>query len=169
MEVDRDKMTNIQDMEQVRAKNMELLKQWSIAFLERIMHPEMITKMPSQLRVIAKFIAEFGASLNLDVPLLVGGYLVLRYNFFRAYIFSYFNPAIATPEVYNIISSKQKTALGQRNLILITKVIQNVANNVMFGSKEEYMAPMNEIIGDIIPRFREHMLTIVKDGKLTLQ
>jgi len=34
----------------------------------------------------------------------------------------------------------------RRSLILVTKVLQNLSNNVLFGGKEEYMVPFNDII-----------------------
>ena len=35
---------------------------------------------------------------------------------------------------------------NRRGLVLVSKVIQNLSNNVMFGKKELFMEPMNEFI-----------------------
>ena len=42
----------------------------------------------------------------------------------------------------------------RRALILISKVVQNVANEVEFGDKEAYMMPMNAFIKENIPRMK---------------
>eukprot|EP00002_Diphylleia_rotans_P039253 TRINITY_DN9069_c0_g1_i2.p1 TRINITY_DN9069_c0_g1~~TRINITY_DN9069_c0_g1_i2.p1 ORF type:complete len:359 (+),score=41.90 TRINITY_DN9069_c0_g1_i2:117-1193(+) len=54
-------------------------------------------------------------------------------------------PALMTPESYGIISSPAPTNI-RRALLLITKVLQNLGNRILFGEKEEYMLPMNQVI-----------------------
>lgn len=34
----------------------------------------------------------------------------------------------------------------RRGLLLIAKIIQNLANNVLFGAKEPYMFPLNDFL-----------------------
>jgi hypothetical protein len=34
----------------------------------------------------------------------------------------------------------------RRGLLLIAKVVQNLANNVLFGAKEPYMFPLNDFL-----------------------
>ena len=70
--------------------------------------------MPEEVRFIGNYIAKEADSLSLNSTVLVGGFIFLRF----------FNPAIATPEVYNLIDPKIKTKKGQRNLILLTKILQ---------------------------------------------
>lgn len=45
----------------------------------------------------------------------------------------------------------------RRALILISKVVQNVANEVEFGDKEAYMMPMNGFIKEYIPRMKHFL------------
>lgn len=54
-------------------------------------------------------------------------------------------PAIINPKMFNIIS-ESPTAISARNLLLVAKSIQNLANLVEFGAKEEYMACVNPFI-----------------------
>jgi hypothetical protein len=52
-------------------------------------------------------------------------------------------PAIVSPETVNIETPRDRTL--KRSLILITKVIQNLANNILFG-KEQHMVVLNEFL-----------------------
>jgi Rho GTPase-activating protein 1 len=59
----------------------------------------------------------------------------------------FFNPSIVFPETRNLLPPNVKvTPTSRRNLILISKVIQNLSNSIEFGIKEEYMGPMNDYI-----------------------
>jgi len=44
------------------------------------------------------------------------------------------------------------SATARRNLILVSKVLQNVANGITFGSKERYMVSTNSLIQRSLPR-----------------
>jgi len=57
----------------------------------------------------------------------------------------FFCPAVSSPEAYGIVE-EPPSASARRLLILITKVLQNLSNDVEFGSKEPYMTKMNDFI-----------------------
>jgi len=65
----------------------------------------------------------------------IGGFIFLRF----------FCPAVSSPEAYGIVE-EPPSASARRLLILITKVLQNLSNDVEFGSKEPYMTKMNDFI-----------------------
>lgn len=62
----------------------------------------------------------------------VGAFILLRF----------FCPAIVAPDVEGLVSSPLSKEM-RRGLLLIAKVVQNLANNVLFGAKEPYMFPLN--------------------------
>jgi len=70
-----------------------------------------------------------------NVNTTIGGFIFLRF----------FCPAISSPEAYGIVD-EPPAANARRLLILITKVLQNLSNDVEFGSKEPYMTKMNDFI-----------------------
>lgn len=55
------------------------------------------------------------------------------------------------PEVEGLVSSAPSKEM-RRGLLLIAKVIQNLANNVLFGAKEPYMFPLNDFLTQNIYR-----------------
>lgn len=63
-------------------------------------------------------------------------------------------PAITAPHVYGLLSDPPNSAT-QRQLILIAKVIQSIANMQAQGQKETYMAEMTGYINHSIPRIRK--------------
>ena len=66
----------------------------------------------------------------------VGGFFMLRYV----------NPAIATPNASMLVDGKLSPA-QRRNMTILAKVLQNLANNVAFGGvKEEYMTCLNFVL-----------------------
>jgi neurofibromin 1 len=71
----------------------------------------------------------------------VGAFIFLRF----------FCPAIVAPDAEGLISSAPSKEM-RRGLLLIAKVVQNLANNVLFGAKEPYMFPLNDFLTDNIYR-----------------
>ena len=83
-----------------------------------------------------------------NVNTTIGGFIFLRF----------FCPAVSSPEAYGIVEgmhgftrtyqplTEPPSASARRLLILITKVLQNLSNDVEFGSKEPYMTKMNDFI-----------------------
>ncbi|KAG9257667.1 uncharacterized protein F5Z01DRAFT_646667 [Emericellopsis atlantica] len=69
-----------------------------------------------------------------------------KYTAIGAFIFlRFFCPAIVAPDVEGL-ATKAPTKEMRRGLLLIAKVIQNLANNVLFGVKEPYMFPLNDFL-----------------------
>lgn len=59
--------------------------------------------------------------------------------------------------LFFVCTETPKTAVT-RTLILITKTIQNVANRVKYGTKEQYMTPMNSFVTSNIKRVEEFLV-----------
>lgn len=55
---------------------------------------------------------------------------------------------------------KDVTSQTRRNLLLISKVLQNASNQVEFGEKEDYMAPLNKFVLEQAPKFQEFLLSL---------
>jgi hypothetical protein len=60
-------------------------------------------------------------------------------------------PAITAPHVYGLLKNPPNT-VTQRQLVLISKVIQSIANMQPPGKKEEYMNALTDFINQAIPR-----------------
>ena len=71
----------------------------------------------------------------------VGGFIFLRY----------LSPIIASPDSAGIVPLITKKEV-RRGLILVSKVVQNLANNMLFGNKELFMVELNDIMGDYLPK-----------------
>ncbi|KAI9331843.1 hypothetical protein BDR26DRAFT_824234, partial [Obelidium mucronatum] len=96
-------------------------------------HPE---KFPQELRVVCGKLAEIvGQRFPENKTTAVGAFMFLRF----------INPIIVAPWTLNVISPIQDRRL-LRGLVLATKVIQNLANNVRFSQKEPFMADLNDLL-----------------------
>jgi len=65
----------------------------------------------------------------------VGAFFFLRF----------FCPALIDPQNFGIVEEPPSPE-ARRQLLLITKILQNIANGVRFGKKEPFMEPMNDFI-----------------------
>jgi hypothetical protein len=83
-----------------------------------------------------------------------GGFIILRF----------FNPALTTPEAFDLLHpGTAPSPVVRRNLILVTKIIQNLSNNVQFGQKEQFMADMNPFLKKNAQKMRRYLETLPKD------
>ncbi|OAA76331.1 Ras GTPase activator [Akanthomyces lecanii RCEF 1005] len=83
-----------------------------------------------------------------------------KYTAVGAFIFlRFFCPAIVAPEAEGLVDAPPPKEL-RRGLLLIAKVIQNLANNVLFGTKEPYMFPLNRFLVENISVVTSFLRTI---------
>lgn len=84
----------------------------------------------------------------------VTGFIFLRF----------FCPYILTPEQVGLTVGLSEAQAQDKNfrraLILISKVIQNVANGVKFGSKEAFLEGLNDVIDQYAPAVNQFMTAI---------
>jgi GTPase-activator protein for Ras-like GTPase len=86
--------------------------------------------------------------------LVVGGFLFLRF----------FCPAIVSPHKYGLVDGAPG-ANATRALILVSKLLQNIANGVEFdGSKEAYLKALNRIVTRNIGAVRTFFDHLADDG-----
>jgi Rho GTPase-activating protein 1 len=140
LEVDPQKIKFTEDenlKQQAVNDHVENLKEYTNIFLQALTSKQTIDNFPFEARFVARMIAALAENYSWDVVPLVGSFVILRF----------FNPSIVFPETREILPANIKIPpIHRRNLVLISKVIQNLANSMEFGVKEEYMAPMNDYI-----------------------
>eukprot|EP01117_Protostelium_nocturnum_P010171 TRINITY_DN3636_c0_g1_i1.p1 TRINITY_DN3636_c0_g1~~TRINITY_DN3636_c0_g1_i1.p1 ORF type:complete len:1020 (-),score=389.37 TRINITY_DN3636_c0_g1_i1:53-3112(-) len=120
-------------------RHVELFLDKMKEIANHITDPKTIDAMPPEIRIISCYIAEISREFvpQNNVGALVGGFLLLRY----------FNPALYSPEAYGLLpEGKSLRPVGRRNLVLISKVLQNLSNGLEFGKKEQYMMVANPFI-----------------------
>lgn len=92
---------------------------------------------PACFRAVCNFILE---SVKTRFPeskyTAVGSFIFLRF----------FCPVIVSPESAGLVKPGLIDKESRRGLLIIAKVIQNIANNVLFGSKEVYMVVLNDFV-----------------------
>ncbi|KAM0278007.1 hypothetical protein ACHAO9_012333, partial [Fusarium lateritium] len=124
----------------------------------RVNTTEELQKNALQLRIVAKvFVDDICASSSSIPPAfrricyIISNAVMPRfpdakYTAVGAFIFlRFFCPAIVAPEVEGLVATAPSKEM-RRGLLLIAKVIQNLANNVLFGAKEPYMFPLNDFL-----------------------
>jgi neurofibromin 1 len=127
-----------------------------------VQSPEDIQKNALQLRVVTKvFIddirfsaanipASFKKICSIISEAVLERFPEAKYTAVGAFIFlRFFCPAIVAPEVEGLVNTPPSKEM-RRGLLLIAKVVQNLANNVLFGAKEPYMFPLNEFLTENI-------------------
>jgi hypothetical protein len=149
IEIDPSKMANKDDA--ARQQSIDNLKQVAARFLEAILAS--IDVCPVPFRVMANHLqAEVVKRFPDSKYQSVAGFIFLRF----------FCPAILAPEANGLyggsLSEKER-----RLLILVSKVLQNLANGVDFGNKEPYMQDFNSFIHENVPhvhKFFDKLVTV---------
>eukprot|EP01126_Amoeba_proteus_P063481 TRINITY_DN8751_c0_g2_i4.p1 TRINITY_DN8751_c0_g2~~TRINITY_DN8751_c0_g2_i4.p1 ORF type:complete len:511 (-),score=104.84 TRINITY_DN8751_c0_g2_i4:606-2138(-) len=132
LEVNPDKLSCPSDSD----KNIKILVDYSQRVFDLIL--DNVNKFPSAIRKIVALIAtcvrekfpEYGRQS-------VAGYVFLRY----------LCPAFSvSPHLNGLLDPKLATPDTLRTLLLIGKIIQALANGILFGEKEMYMIPANSFL-----------------------
>ncbi|KAI0182148.1 GTPase [Hypoxylon sp. FL1284] len=130
----------------------------------RISSQDELQKNALQLRIVAKVFIDDICASSASIPSsfrkicsIISASVMTRfqeakYTAVGAFIFlRFFCPAIVAPEAENLVEVAPSKEM-RRGLLLIAKVIQNLANNVLFGAKEPYMYPLNDFLTQNIYR-----------------
>jgi len=80
----------------------------------------------------------------------VGGMLFLRF----------ITPALTAPQYYGLLQSPPNT-VAQRQLVLIGKVLQNLANMTTLGAKEQVMNNFEDFMQRNIPKMRQLYMALL--------
>lgn len=130
----------------------------------RVTSQEELQKNALQLRIVAKVFIDDICASSASIPspfrkicsiistAVMPRFPEAKYTAVGAFIFlRFFCPAIVAPEVEGLVSTAPSKEM-RRGLLLIAKVVQNLANNVLFGAKEPYMFPLNDFLTQNIYR-----------------
>ncbi|KAM3500327.1 hypothetical protein MY10362_006497 [Beauveria mimosiformis] len=124
----------------------------------RVSSAEELKKNATQLQIVAKVFMDdiCGSAPSIPAPFrkicsiihdaVLPRFPDAKYTAVGAFIFlRFFCPAIVAPEAEGLVDAPPPKEL-RRGLLLIAKIIQNLANNVLFGTKEPYMFPLNRFL-----------------------
>ncbi|KAI8920521.1 hypothetical protein BC831DRAFT_92159 [Entophlyctis helioformis] len=115
--------------------NMQNLKSVVQDFLNSIFGNA--SRFPAKLRRICANVVDAVSRKFPNAGLLgVGAFVFLRF----------ICPAIVAPESHGLLKQPVQQRDVRRGLILVTKVIQNLANAVLFGNKEAFMIGLNDLL-----------------------
>jgi len=131
LEVDPSKMKPNDDLN----KNSQFLLDYTRKFLDKIYHSE--KAFGNDIKIFFKFLKEETTKIFPSSRLrVVGAFLFLRF----------FGPSIFSPEGFGLMA-ESPDANGRRNLILIAKIIQTIANGTTF-QKEPTMEQFNSFVAE---------------------
>eukprot|EP00011_Vannellida_sp_DIVA3-517-6-12_P006707 CAMPEP_0114622840 /NCGR_PEP_ID=MMETSP0168-20121206/9942_1 /TAXON_ID=95228 ORGANISM="Vannella sp., Strain DIVA3 517/6/12" /NCGR_SAMPLE_ID=MMETSP0168 /ASSEMBLY_ACC=CAM_ASM_000044 /LENGTH=1801 /DNA_ID=CAMNT_0001834063 /DNA_START=22 /DNA_END=5428 /DNA_ORIENTATION=+ len=128
-------------------QNLEANQQTVIASAERFLDDieKSIDICPAPFREICAYLKEeVGAKFPGAEHTAIAGFMFLRF----------LCPAIIAPDGFRVVTTKITDKDVRRSFVLVTKVLQNLANRVRFGNKEPYMLCMNSVIDKHIDRIR---------------
>lgn len=85
----------------------------------------------------------------------VGGFLFLRF----------LCPALVVPQKYGLLEIAPGPQIS-RDLMMLSKVLQTVANGVFFGKKEEYLLELNDFVKDHQSRLLQMFDELARDDTI---
>jgi hypothetical protein len=82
----------------------------------------------------------------------------------------FISPTVVSPESIDIELPKENESTMRRGLMVVAKVIQNLANNMFFG-KQAHMAPLNDFLKEnivVVTRFLSELNVCITSSLLPL-
>lgn len=155
-EVDVQRLTKERAPEKAAEKNLQNL----LSFCKRIFEAiaTSFNRCPAAFRNIFEYIQE---AVMKRFP----GDDVIRYTAPGGFIFlRFFCPALLGPKLFSLAADHPPENIA-RDLTLIAKTIQNLANLVPFGQKEPYMEGVNSFIADYTPQMKAFLDTLCSPPK----
>ncbi|KAI1293389.1 GTPase [Xylaria venustula] len=149
----------------------------------RLSSPEELQRNAMQLRIVAKVFIDDICASSVHIPpsfrricsiistAVMPRFQEAKYTAVGAFIFlRFFCPAIVAPDSEKLVNEPPSKEM-RRGLLLIAKVIQNLANNVLFGAKEPYMYPLNDFLTQNIYRVTTFLreISVLPDNLDTAQ
>jgi hypothetical protein len=133
LEVDPSRLKADEDLE----RNRNRLMKTTTKLLMEIR--DSVDECPTSLRLICEYLqVETVKRFPAMKYKVLGGFFFLRFVC----------PALTTPEAFDFRSIDPTNQKARRALIMISKVLQNLASDTKFGDKEPYMAFMNPFLDD---------------------
>ncbi|QDS70713.1 hypothetical protein FKW77_002674 [Venturia effusa] len=156
-EVDPNRVDNLNDLD----RNWRKLINWTSECWKCIYNSA--AKCPPELRIIFRHIRScaeerYGNFLKTVSYSSVSGFLFLRF----------FCPAILNPKLFGLLKDHPK-ANARRTLTLIAKSLQGLANLNTFGSKEQWMEPMNTFLSSHRQEFKTFLDNVCSISTSSLQ
>eukprot|EP00792_Barthelona_sp_PAP020_P005476 TRINITY_DN2665_c0_g1_i1.p1 TRINITY_DN2665_c0_g1~~TRINITY_DN2665_c0_g1_i1.p1 ORF type:complete len:797 (-),score=187.76 TRINITY_DN2665_c0_g1_i1:39-2429(-) len=161
IEVDPKRMYKIEDEEEkmkLVERHFDSLTAWATLFLDKMTDDESIERLPAAIKIIAakmvlfsKQIGEFSEEL---FARFLGAMISLRF----------ITPAIAMPDALYVTTRSDFTNEHRRGFLLISKLMQAIANAQKFEIKEAFLKPMNHWIEAKIPQYQAFLLKVAEAG-----
>ncbi|KAJ3431851.1 inhibitory regulator protein ira1-related [Anaeramoeba flamelloides] len=144
VEIDPLKLKETDNLEQNLKNLSEMIEQYFCTIIASV------ENIPKEFFLISNILKKsvekkFENSTNI----VIAGFFFLRF----------ICPLIISPENLQIISGRLPVEV-RRALILITKALQNLANGVRFGIKEEFMIPLNPVIDNNEEKFNQFVIQL---------
>ncbi|KAJ3757022.1 ras GTPase-activating protein [Lentinula raphanica] len=142
-------------------RHLQALQLWTDRFVTAII--QSTQKMPFSMRYLARETLACVRDRFPDAPPEAYAACVGRLVYYR-----YINPAIITPETFDIVS-KTVDISSRKNLAQISRVITQITSGVVFDDHSPNMMPINEFVTRAISQFSSWMLEVadVPDAETT--
>jgi len=122
---------------ELQKKNLKNLMYYLTKIVNSIF--QSVDKCPRAMRVVFGFLQEEVSKRFPDDP-------IIKYSAVSGFIFlRFFCPAVLGPKLFTLREDNPDETVS-RTLTLVAKALQNLANGVNFGQKEEYMAGLNDFM-----------------------
>ncbi|KAG9317305.1 ras GTPase-activating protein [Chiua virens] len=131
-------------------RHLQKLQWWSEAFMVAIM--QSTRRMPYSMRFIARETLRSLREKFPDAPDKAYAACIARLVFYR-----YLNPAILSPETFDMISTAVDAA-SKRNLAQISRVLTQIASGSEFSDESPQFVPINEMVRKTVAEMTAWML-----------
>eukprot|EP01137_Pigoraptor_chileana_P026044 Opistho-2@96450 len=146
LEVDPNKATKDLSVSSMK-KNFDKLLQLTELVLDAILAAE--PQCPKAIKQLFKLLSQVIGKDHPDkIDITIGGFIFLRF----------FCPAVVSPEGFEL--AKAVPPPVRKNLVLISKTLQNMASGTEFGANEPYMLNANQFLRNVKPNVHTYLQTM---------
>ncbi|KAE9410492.1 hypothetical protein BT96DRAFT_953076 [Gymnopus androsaceus JB14] len=142
-------------------RHLQALQLWTDRFVAAI--TQSTKKMPFSMRYLARETLTFVRERFPDAPEELHAVCVGRLVYYR-----YINPAIVTPETFDIVS-KTVDISSRKNLAQISRVLTQITSGVLFDDHSPNLMPINEFVSRAMTQISSWLLEVadVSDAETT--
>ena len=142
-----------EDKQSIIEKNAQSLKSYASRLIELISSEDTLIFIPREIKALCRFILDSANEAGLEKPSqFIGGFFILRF----------LSPLICVPESHISLNSSRLTDKVRRNLVLLAKVIQSLANGTNV-TKEPYMSIMMDFFKENTSKMESFLYILTKD------
>lgn len=141
------------DTRAIYIRHLQILQWWTEAFVNAVI--QSTKRMPYSMRYLTRETLTCLQGKFPEAPQELYGACIARLVFYR-----YINPALISPEAFDIVPKTMNLSAGKKNLAQISKVLTQIMNGSEFGDEKPSYVPINDFVRKAIQQITAWLIEV---------